>query len=173
MAKPHLPRDAWRAYVPLRLPWTLCIRERPPAGAAAILWRMPIPTSRSRSIRPKRSLCRHRRQAHGRDIMERGGIGRNRVGSQVQAGKVVLMSSPIFGAKRRGRVRGSDASRQAYDRLRAWRETWCGADQRRGTGAKWTCHHCGIEHLHPASGLPAPALRVRAFGISRQLAEVA
>jgi len=29
--------DAWRAYVPLRLPWTLCIRERLPAGAAAVL----------------------------------------------------------------------------------------------------------------------------------------
>ena len=29
--------DAWRDYVPLRLPWTLCIRERLPAGAAAVL----------------------------------------------------------------------------------------------------------------------------------------
>ena len=29
--------DAWRGYVPLRLPWTLCIRERLPAGAAAVL----------------------------------------------------------------------------------------------------------------------------------------
>jgi SAM-dependent methyltransferase len=29
--------DAWRAYVPLRLPWTLCIRERLPAGAVAVL----------------------------------------------------------------------------------------------------------------------------------------
>jgi 2-polyprenyl-3-methyl-5-hydroxy-6-metoxy-1,4-benzoquinol methylase len=29
--------DAWRRYVPLRLPWTLCVRERLPAGAAAVL----------------------------------------------------------------------------------------------------------------------------------------
>ena len=29
--------DAWRAYVPLRLPWTLCIRERLPPGAATVL----------------------------------------------------------------------------------------------------------------------------------------
>jgi hypothetical protein len=29
--------DAWRAYVPLRLPWTVCIHERLPAGAAAVL----------------------------------------------------------------------------------------------------------------------------------------
>jgi SAM-dependent methyltransferase len=27
----------WRSYVPLRLPWTLCVRERLPAGAAAVL----------------------------------------------------------------------------------------------------------------------------------------
>jgi 2-polyprenyl-3-methyl-5-hydroxy-6-metoxy-1,4-benzoquinol methylase len=29
--------DSWRSYVPLRLPWTLSIRERLPAGAAAVL----------------------------------------------------------------------------------------------------------------------------------------
>ena len=29
--------DAWRNYVPLRLPWTLCIRDRVPAGSAAVL----------------------------------------------------------------------------------------------------------------------------------------
>jgi SAM-dependent methyltransferase len=29
--------DAWRDYVPLRLPWTLSIRERLPPGAAAVL----------------------------------------------------------------------------------------------------------------------------------------
>jgi 2-polyprenyl-3-methyl-5-hydroxy-6-metoxy-1,4-benzoquinol methylase len=29
--------EAWRAYVPLRLPWTLFITERLPAGAAAVL----------------------------------------------------------------------------------------------------------------------------------------
>ena len=29
--------DAWRGYVPLRLPWTLCIRDRVPAGSAAVL----------------------------------------------------------------------------------------------------------------------------------------
>jgi SAM-dependent methyltransferase len=29
--------DAWPSYVPLRLPWALCIRERLPEGAAAVL----------------------------------------------------------------------------------------------------------------------------------------
>jgi SAM-dependent methyltransferase len=29
--------DAWRSYVPLRLPWTLCIRDRLPPGSAAVL----------------------------------------------------------------------------------------------------------------------------------------
>ena len=29
--------DAWRGYVPLRLPWTLCIRDRGPPGSAAVL----------------------------------------------------------------------------------------------------------------------------------------
>ena len=28
---------AWRGYIPLRLPWTLCIRDRVPPGFAAIL----------------------------------------------------------------------------------------------------------------------------------------
>ena len=29
--------DSWLSYVPLRLPWTLCVRERLPEGAAAVL----------------------------------------------------------------------------------------------------------------------------------------
>ena len=29
--------DAWRGYVPLRLPWTLCMRDRVPHGAVAVL----------------------------------------------------------------------------------------------------------------------------------------
>jgi SAM-dependent methyltransferase len=29
--------DAWRDYIPLRLPWTLCIRERVPLGSVAVL----------------------------------------------------------------------------------------------------------------------------------------
>jgi hypothetical protein len=29
--------DAWRGYVPLRLPWTLCIRDRVPSGSVAVL----------------------------------------------------------------------------------------------------------------------------------------
>jgi 2-polyprenyl-3-methyl-5-hydroxy-6-metoxy-1,4-benzoquinol methylase len=29
--------DAWRGYIPLRLPWTKCIRGRLPAGSAAVL----------------------------------------------------------------------------------------------------------------------------------------
>jgi 2-polyprenyl-3-methyl-5-hydroxy-6-metoxy-1,4-benzoquinol methylase len=29
--------DAWRSYVPLRLPWTMCVTDRLPAGSAAVL----------------------------------------------------------------------------------------------------------------------------------------
>jgi len=29
--------DRWRAYVPIRLPWTVCIRERVPPGSVAVL----------------------------------------------------------------------------------------------------------------------------------------
>jgi hypothetical protein len=29
--------NAWRSWVPLRLPWTLCIRDRVPPGFAAVL----------------------------------------------------------------------------------------------------------------------------------------
>ena len=29
--------ERWLSYVPLRLPWTLCVRERLPAGASAVL----------------------------------------------------------------------------------------------------------------------------------------
>jgi len=29
--------DAWRGYVPVRLPWTLCVRDRVPAGSVAVL----------------------------------------------------------------------------------------------------------------------------------------
>jgi SAM-dependent methyltransferase len=29
--------DGWRCYIPIRLPWTLCIRDRLPPGAAAVL----------------------------------------------------------------------------------------------------------------------------------------
>ena len=29
--------DAWRSYIPLRLPWTLCIRDRLPPGSTAVL----------------------------------------------------------------------------------------------------------------------------------------
>jgi hypothetical protein len=29
--------DAWRCWIPLRLPWTLCVRDRAPPGFAAVL----------------------------------------------------------------------------------------------------------------------------------------
>ena len=29
--------DAWHGHVPLRLPWTLCIRDRTPSGLVAVL----------------------------------------------------------------------------------------------------------------------------------------
>ncbi len=33
----HFTGEQWRDYVPLRLPWALCIRERVPAGSVAVL----------------------------------------------------------------------------------------------------------------------------------------
>jgi SAM-dependent methyltransferase len=33
----HFTGEQWRDYVPLRLPWVLCIRERVPAGCVAVL----------------------------------------------------------------------------------------------------------------------------------------
>ena len=29
--------DCWRDYIPIRLPWTICIRERVPPGSVAVL----------------------------------------------------------------------------------------------------------------------------------------
>jgi len=29
--------DGWREYVPIRLPWTVCVRERVPPGSVAVL----------------------------------------------------------------------------------------------------------------------------------------
>jgi hypothetical protein len=36
-ARVRFDDDAWRAYVPIRLPWTQIVQERLPAGAAAVL----------------------------------------------------------------------------------------------------------------------------------------
>ncbi|HEY4973613.1 MAG TPA: hypothetical protein VII41_08390, partial [Steroidobacteraceae bacterium] len=33
----HFTGEPWQTYVPIRLPWTLCIRERLPAGSSAVL----------------------------------------------------------------------------------------------------------------------------------------
>jgi len=33
----HFSGEQWRDYVPIRLPWALCIRERVPAGSVAVL----------------------------------------------------------------------------------------------------------------------------------------
>jgi SAM-dependent methyltransferase len=30
-------REAWRGYIPVRLPWTVCVRDRVPAGSVAVL----------------------------------------------------------------------------------------------------------------------------------------
>jgi hypothetical protein len=32
-----LTGDSWRDYIPIRLPWTVCIRERLPPGSVAVL----------------------------------------------------------------------------------------------------------------------------------------
>jgi SAM-dependent methyltransferase len=75
--------DAWRAYVPLRLPWTLCIRERLPPGAAAVLINrahaypdlaLPINSAEARvfaAIDGKRTLEEIVRNAAGADDAER------------------------------------------------------------------------------------------------------
>jgi SAM-dependent methyltransferase len=75
---------AWRAYVPLRLPWTLCIRERLPHGAAAVLINrahtypdlaLPIDSAEARvfaAIDGKRSADEIVRSAAGADGAERG-----------------------------------------------------------------------------------------------------
>lgn len=35
--RPQKRKGSWRGLVPIRLPWTLCLRDRPPAGAVAVL----------------------------------------------------------------------------------------------------------------------------------------
>jgi hypothetical protein len=74
--------DAWRAYIPLRLPWTLCIRERLPAGAAAVLINrahnfpdlaLPINSAEARvfaAIDGKRSVDQIARSVAGADGAE-------------------------------------------------------------------------------------------------------
>ena len=75
--------DAWRSYVPLRLPWTLSIRERLPHGAAAVLINrahgfpdlaLPIDTAEARvlaAIDGKRSLDDIARSVADADGVER------------------------------------------------------------------------------------------------------
>ena len=38
--------DQWRNYVPIRLPWTICVRDRAPPGSVAVLAEPRPPTSR-------------------------------------------------------------------------------------------------------------------------------
>jgi len=69
--------DVWLGYVPLRLPWTLCIRDRAPPGCAAVLINrahtypdlaLPIDTARERifaAIDGKRSINEILRSAVG------------------------------------------------------------------------------------------------------------
>jgi hypothetical protein len=75
--------EAWRAYVPLRLPWTLCVLERLPVGAAAILTNrahaysdlaLPIDLAEARvyaAINGKRSVDEIARGVAGADGAER------------------------------------------------------------------------------------------------------
>ncbi len=75
--------EAWREYVPLRLPWTLCIRERLPPGAAAVLINrahtypdlaLPIDLAEARvfaAIDGKRTVDEIARSAAGADGAER------------------------------------------------------------------------------------------------------
>ena len=69
--------DAWRGYVPMRLPWTLCVRDRVPAGSVAVLINrahtypdlaLPIDSAQERifaAIDGKRSLAEILRTAAG------------------------------------------------------------------------------------------------------------
>ena len=36
-SRSHLPVTSWRDYVPIALPWTVCVRERLPPGSVAVL----------------------------------------------------------------------------------------------------------------------------------------
>jgi SAM-dependent methyltransferase len=76
--------ERWLSYVPLRLPWTRCIRERPPAGAAAVLVNrahpypdlaLPINPAQERvfsAIDGKRSVEDVLRSATGADGVDQG-----------------------------------------------------------------------------------------------------
>jgi len=69
--------DAWRGYVPVRLPWTLCVRDRVPAGSVAVLINrahtypdlpLPIDSAQERvfaAIDGKRSITKILRGAAG------------------------------------------------------------------------------------------------------------
>ncbi len=78
--------EGWLRYVPLRLPWTLCVRERPPAGASAVLINrahahpdlaLPINPAQDRvfsSIDGKRAvgeILRGAKLDQGRELFER------------------------------------------------------------------------------------------------------
>jgi SAM-dependent methyltransferase len=75
--------DDWRRWVPLRLPWTLCIRDRVPPGFAAVLINpthtypdlaLPIDAAQERvfaAIDGKRSIDEIQRQAAGAGSDER------------------------------------------------------------------------------------------------------
>jgi very-short-patch-repair endonuclease/SAM-dependent methyltransferase len=76
--------DAWRGWVPLRLPWTLCIRDRAPPGASAVLINrshtypdlaLPIDAANQHvfdAIDGKRSVDEILRDAAGKGGHERG-----------------------------------------------------------------------------------------------------
>jgi len=76
--------QAWRNYVPLRLPWTLCVRERLPRGAAAVLINrahiypdlaLPLNAAQQRvfaAIDGKRTVDDVLRSAAGADRVEQG-----------------------------------------------------------------------------------------------------
>ena len=69
--------DAWRRYIPLRLPWTLCIRDGVPPGFAAVLVNrahthpdlvLPIDAAQEESMPPSTGFDRTQRFA-GRSAM--------------------------------------------------------------------------------------------------------
>ena len=107
--------DAWRDYVPLRLPWTLCIRDRVPPGSAAVLINrahtypdlaLPIDAAQDRifaAIDGNRSI--------DEILRDRSGSGRRGAGPQIFRAALAVRSDRV----RRDRAR-TDLCVQGADR---------------------------------------------------------
>ena len=104
--------DAWRGYVPIRMPDTICVEEKLPPGAAAVLInREPraTPTSTCRSTRSEKRSSTPSTAAHDRrDRAGRGSDGRRP--DACSSGSTVTIRSP---STRRGARRTRAETRKA------------------------------------------------------------